>query len=60
MRNVKMQVDGDTLTIRVDLSQTQGPSKSGKTIIIASTGGNKPVEGYPGVMVGLNVYRKAT
>lgn len=56
-KNVEMAVEGDTLTITIDLSQELGPSKSGKTIIVASTGGNQLV---PGRMekIGLNVYRK--
>lgn len=45
------------LTITVDLSKSFGPSASGKTIIIASTEGNQPIDGTPAV-VGLNVYRK--
>ncbi len=32
-----------TLTIKVDLSKDFGPSKSGKTIIVASTEGNVSV-----------------
>jgi len=43
MKNVELSLDGDILTIRVDLSQTFGPSSSGKTTIIASTEGNMPV-----------------
>lgn len=57
MKNVEMKVEGDVLTIRVDLKQDFGPSSSGKTIIIASTEGNQKVEGCDAV-VGLNVYRK--
>ena len=36
MKNVHMSVDGNILTITVDLSKDFGPSSSGKTIIIAS------------------------
>ena len=57
MKNCTMKVEGNTLTITVDLSQDNGPSKSGKTRIIASTEGNQAVQ--PGVKVGLNVYRDA-
>lgn len=56
MRNVEMKQDGSKLVITVDLSKNFGPSKSGKTIIVASTDGNVPAA--PGVMVGLNIYRK--
>ena len=57
MKNVKLSVNGNTLTITVDLTQEFGPSSSGKTIIIASTEGNSPLPGRTEV-VGLNVYRK--
>lgn len=56
MKNVDMKMDGKKLVITVDTAKTFGPSKSGKTIIIASTEGNQPMNG---VTVGLNVYRKA-
>lgn len=59
MDNVEMQVQGNILTITVDLTQRLGPSASGKTIGIASTRGNKPLDGYPGVSVGLNIYTKS-
>jgi hypothetical protein len=35
-----MSIEGDILTIKVDLSKDFGPSASGKTILIASTEGN--------------------
>lgn len=57
MKNVDMKVNGDILTITVDLSKEFGPSSSGKTIIIASTEGNISVPERE-VKVGLNVYRK--
>ncbi len=57
MKNVQMTVEGDILTIRVDLSKEFGPSASGKTIIIASTEGNLAVPERE-EKVGLNVYRK--
>jgi hypothetical protein len=57
MKNVQMTVDGNILTIKVDLSKTFGPSSSGKTIIIASTEGNVVIPDRE-EKVGLNVYRK--
>ncbi len=58
MKNVEMSVDGNILTIKVDLTKEFGPSSSGKTIIIASTEGNQSVTGKESVKVGLNVYKK--
>jgi len=53
-----MKVDGNILTITVDLTKDFGPSSSGKTIIIASTEGNASVPGHDAVKMGLNVYKK--
>lgn len=57
MLNVQTKREGDILTITVDLSQDHGPSKSGKTIIVASSQGNAKVEGSEDIKMGLNVYR---
>ncbi|MGC9260269.1 MAG: hypothetical protein ACP5I8_09385 [Phycisphaerae bacterium] len=57
MKNVDMKVEGNILTIKVDLSKEFGPSASGKTIIIASTEGNVAVPDRD-EKIGLNVYRK--
>jgi hypothetical protein len=55
-KNVVMKLDGDILTLEVDLAQTLGDSKSGKTVIVATTGGNQLVFGRT-EKIGLNVYR---
>ena len=59
MKNVKMSVKNNKLTIEVDLTQEFGKSASGKSIIIGSTEGNVDVDGADGVKIGLNVYKKA-
>lgn len=59
MKNIELLVDGDVLNITIDLSQEFGPSKSGKTTIIASTQGNKTIPGRF-EKIGVNVYRKDT
>jgi hypothetical protein len=56
MKNVKTRVEEDTLVIEIDLSQDFGPSKSGKTIMIASTEGNVSIPGRT-EKIGLNVYK---
>lgn len=58
MKNIEMQVDGDILTVKVDLTQRFGKSSSGKSEIIASTEGNQALPGMDEVKVGLNVYTK--
>ncbi|HET9870945.1 MAG TPA: hypothetical protein VFR02_10685 [bacterium] len=57
MKNVEMKVEGNILTLRVDLSKEFGPSASGKTIIVATTEGNVSVPDRD-EKVGLNVYKK--
>ena len=57
MKNVEMTVDGNILTVKVDLTKEFGPSSSGKTIIIASTEGNISLPDRE-EKIGLNVYRK--
>ncbi len=56
MKNIEMTVEGNTLTIKVDLSKDFGKSKSGKTIIVASTEGNVSVPERD-EKIGLNIYR---
>jgi hypothetical protein len=56
MKNVEMTVEGNILTIKVDLTKDFGPSSSKKSIIIASTEGNVLVPDRQ-EKVGLNVYR---
>lgn len=57
MKNVELSVDGNMLTIKVDLSQDFGPSSSGKTTIIASTEGNVNLPDRE-EKIGLNIYKK--
>ena len=54
MKNVEIRTKGDELTITVDLSKDFGKSKSGKTIIVASTEGSAKVGE---VMIGLNIFK---
>jgi len=58
MKNVDLKLEGNILTIKVDISKEFGPSTSGKTTIIASTEGNKAVPGKEDIKIGLNVYKK--
>ncbi|RLC29323.1 hypothetical protein DRH13_05910 [Candidatus Woesebacteria bacterium] len=56
MVNVEIKVKGDTIIIRINKKKSFGPSKSGKTITVASTKGNKPIEGTD-LILGLNCYK---
>ena len=57
MKNIEMRVEGDTLTIVVDLKQEFGLSSSGKSITVASTEGNVSVPEREEIKIGLNIYR---
>jgi hypothetical protein len=53
-----MKLDGNILTITVDISKEFGKSSSGKNIIVASTEGNVSMPEKKDVKIGLNVYRR--
>jgi hypothetical protein len=53
-QNIQYELNGDLLTLHIDLSQDFGESKSGKTITVASSRGNVSVGN---VKVGVNVYK---
>ena len=55
-KNIEASVDGNILTLRIDLSARHGDSASGKTVIVATSGGNQAIEGGKGVILGLNAY----
>jgi len=59
MKNVNIKVEGSQIIITLDGSREFGRSKSGKTIIVASTEGNKVIQLPSGeeVRIGLNVYK---
>lgn len=50
-----MEVNGNELTIKIDLSKRNGLSSSKKSVIIASTGGNVKI-GDTDLMIGINAY----
>ncbi|GJQ50400.1 hypothetical protein KsCSTR_14300 [Candidatus Kuenenia stuttgartiensis] len=59
MKNVELSVEGNILTIKIDLSKEFGLSSSGKNIIVASTEGNVTIPDRE-EKIGMNVYRKQT
>ena len=58
MKNCEMKLNGDILTITVDVSKDFGKSSSGKSVIIASTEGNVSIPEKEEIKIGLNVYKK--
>ena len=59
MKNIQMEVDKNKiLTIKIDLNESHGASKSGKSITIATTEGNAALTGeLNNIKVGINVYK---
>jgi len=57
VKNVDMKIDGDQLTIKIDLAKNFGDSRSGKTIMVASSEGNQTIDGFDDMKIGLNVFR---
>ena len=60
--SIEMNVQDGILTLKIDTTTDIGPSASGKTIMIASSGGNKKInvgtdEAEDNIMLGLNLYR---
>lgn len=54
----KIMVKGTKVTIEFDAADAAQPSASGKTLVIASTRGNKPVQvGNEEIFIGLNAYK---
>jgi hypothetical protein len=59
MQNMTMKQEGTKLIITVDLAKNAGASKTGKSIIVATSSGNIDVPGHAGMKLGLNVYKPA-
>jgi len=58
--NIEATIEDSKLVIVVDLSGRGSPSASGKTTLLGSTRGEKPIVGSDGqiVFVNLNIYKK--
>jgi len=56
---MKVTIKGNKLTIEMDINKNPQPSKSGKTLIVASSGGNVVTDteiGEKQLVVGVNAY----
>lgn len=64
MENVMTEMQGDTLVLKINASaaarQAARPSSTGKTKVVATSGGNQPIPLPDGQMLylGLNAYIK--
>ena len=57
MENIQIEVNDNKAVITIDLSKEFGPSKSGKTIVVATTRGNVPIPGSDTIKIGINCYK---
>lgn len=57
MKGIIARVEGRKLILEVDLDQDFGPSSTGKSNFVATTGGFAKIDVDPGVSFGLNVVR---
>ena len=58
MMNVSTKIDPKgKMTITVDLTNDGHISSSGKNQLVATTGGNQDIPGYPGFKMGLTIYK---
>ena len=55
-KNVEMEIKGKELIVKIKTDEDQGPSKSGKTIIVGTTSGEVAVG--PNLYANINVYKK--
>lgn len=60
MENVEIKVEGSKMTIVVDLAHRIGPSKSGLTTLVATSGGIAPVPLFPEMKLSMSVFTKAS
>lgn len=58
MKNIKAAIEGDELVLRVNLKERHGKSSTGKTTIVASSEGVKPVDGHPDIKFNLTAFTK--
>ena len=56
MKNVKVTVKGDTLTLEINLKEKGDLSKSGNSMLVATSAGNAEVPGTD-LKFGLNVFK---
>ena len=57
MDNIEIEVKDNKAIITIDLNKDFGASKSGKTIVVATTRGNVPIPGAEDIKLGLNCYK---
>ena len=57
MFGIQQKLNGNVLTVTINLDGNGHISRTGKSKVIASTEGNVSVEGRPEIKLGINVYK---
>jgi hypothetical protein len=57
VKNIETKLDGNKLTLVIDLDKEFGLSSSGKSVTVASTQGNVSVPGREEIKMGINIYK---
>ena len=55
MKGIKSTIDGNKLVLEIDLTQDFGDSSTGKSTVIATSGGHAKLDSHPGVSFSINV-----
>jgi hypothetical protein len=61
MKNCDISLRGNTLTIKIRIDEEIGVSRSGNSVLVASTFGNWPIvrgKQPTGLLLNLNLYRR--
>lgn len=59
MENLTVEIRGNTVIVTITLGRDEGRiSGSGRSILLATTGGNVDIPGHPGVKLGVNVFKE--
>lgn len=56
-KNIDIVIEGDIVTIKIDLRKGSGLSSTGKSELIATTSGNLPIPGRVDYILGINCFK---
>jgi hypothetical protein len=57
VKNIETKLEGNKLTLVIELDKEYGLSGSGKSVTVASTEGNVSVPGREEIKMGINIYK---
>ena len=56
LKNIEAKMEGKIMVLRIDTSKNVGETKSGKSVMLATSGGSEEMGN--GLYLGLNLYKK--